>query len=84
MQIRALHVKNFLTFSDLTVTLSSEAVNVWVGPNGAGKTNALRVIRHLIDGIQTCANQSNSMSEWTETLRHWIWDPSNRPRSKSV
>jgi len=64
-----------LTFSDLTVSLSSEAVNVWVGPNGAGKTNALRMIRHLIDGIQKFANQSNGMSEWTETLRHWIRDP---------
>lgn len=52
MQIKALHLKNFRCFSDLSVNFSVP-YTVLIGNNGAGKTSILQALQILLDTFVT-------------------------------
>lgn len=59
MRITSLLAHNFLSLSDLRLTLDP-AFNVFVGPNGAGKTNAVHALRLAREALQ----RGDQLAEW--------------------
>ncbi|MDX5363172.1 MAG: ATP-dependent endonuclease [Pseudazoarcus pumilus] len=48
MKIQSVHIKNFRTLKDVTITFDS--VTTFIGPNGAGKSTVLRALDWFFNG----------------------------------
>lgn len=67
MQIKAIHIKNFLSFEAFTWQQIDPHLNMIVGPNGVGKTNLFHALKAVKDALNTI--QDKNPSNWS-SLTH--------------
>ena len=65
MFIQALHLKDFLSFQDVSIELGP--VNMLIGANGSGKSNVIEAIdflRHCPDDLSSFVLNNGGTDEW--------------------
>ena len=57
MKIQSVHIRNFRTLKD--VTISFDSVTTFIGPNGTGKSTVLRALDWFFNGKQGMLDESD-------------------------